>query len=166
MSITFFDFLPPPRSAFRFSPILEGATYAAVCTWNLFGRRWYLSLYSLDNRRILTVPMVGSPDPLMLVAATWDPIRRQGVVSTAVPHRVPIGAVVQRTVRGISPTSYDGRFDLRATTPTGFVYDLNVDPGPAEALGSVAADVNLLGSYATTATIVYRETTKQLEVGP
>lgn len=163
---TFIDFSPPPRAAFRFEPILEGATYAAVCTWSLFGRRWYLSLYSPTNTRILTVPMVGSPDPLVLTSATWDPIRRLVAITTAAPHRVPLGAVVQRTVRGVSPAGYDGTFDLRATSPTGFVYDLNIDPGPAGMLGTLAADVNLLAGYATTATIVYRETTKQIEVGP
>ena len=55
-------FTPTATQAFTWQPTLDGATYTGVVTWNLTGQRWYLNIYTLQNTRVLTVPVVGSPD--------------------------------------------------------------------------------------------------------
>lgn len=54
-------FTPSQLTAFRFQATLDGASYDVVVTWNVFGRRWYVSVFDQNNVRILTLPMIGSP---------------------------------------------------------------------------------------------------------
>ena len=65
--MTTIAFAPPPGQAFTTTVTLDGAAYRLVATWNVFGQRWYVTLYDDDNARVLTLPMVssaaGSPDP-------------------------------------------------------------------------------------------------------
>jgi hypothetical protein len=58
---TIFPFAPTQQGPFQFQPTLDGTTYTGVVTWNLFGQRYYLSLYALDGTRIFTLPLIGSP---------------------------------------------------------------------------------------------------------
>jgi hypothetical protein len=60
--VTIVPFLPSPLAAFRFSATLDDSLYDCVVHWNVFGQRWYLSVYDQDGVRILTLPRVASPD--------------------------------------------------------------------------------------------------------
>lgn len=57
-----FPFNPTATTPFQFQPTLDGAEYTAIVTWNVFGRRWYLTINQLDGTRVLTRAMVGSPN--------------------------------------------------------------------------------------------------------
>ncbi|MFA9204841.1 MAG: hypothetical protein ACEQSH_00135 [Bacteroidia bacterium] len=61
MTVSIVPFVPTPQVAFRFAPVLDGVTYTAIVTWNIFGQRFYLNLYDPDQVRVLTTAMVGSP---------------------------------------------------------------------------------------------------------
>lgn len=54
-------FTPSSQAPFQFQPELDGSLYTAIVTWNLFGRRYYLNLYTLQGTRVMTVPLIGSP---------------------------------------------------------------------------------------------------------
>lgn len=58
---TITPFTPTASAPFQFQPTLDGALYTAIVTWNVFGRRYYLNLYTLQGIRVFTVPLVGSP---------------------------------------------------------------------------------------------------------
>jgi hypothetical protein len=56
------DFTPSLDVAFQFQPTLDnGVVYNVIITWNVYGQRWYINIYTLTNQRVLTRSMVGSP---------------------------------------------------------------------------------------------------------
>jgi hypothetical protein len=59
---TLIQFNPSPSANFRFSPSLDGRTYNAVCTWNAYGCRYYLSIYDVLGNLQLSLPLIASPD--------------------------------------------------------------------------------------------------------
>ena len=59
---TIIPFNPSSTSNFQFQLTLDGSPYTAVCTWNLYGQRYYVSIYSPDTTLILCVPLIGSTD--------------------------------------------------------------------------------------------------------
>jgi hypothetical protein len=65
----FIPFTPSPVAAPSFLLTLDGQQYTAVITWNLFGRRFYLNVYTLSNVLVLAKAAVGSnlSQPINLV---------------------------------------------------------------------------------------------------
>lgn len=59
---TFVAFAPTPQAPFEFQATLDGSVYTVVVTWNIFGRRYYVNVYALDQTLIVALPMIGSPD--------------------------------------------------------------------------------------------------------
>lgn len=59
-TVTFFN--PQSNQNFSFNVVLDGVSYIAVCTYNLYAQRYYISIY--DTARILIVinPLAASPD--------------------------------------------------------------------------------------------------------
>ena len=55
------NFNPTPTVNFQFNPVLDGVTYVAICTWNAYGQRYYLSIYDNYGNLIMSRAMVGSP---------------------------------------------------------------------------------------------------------
>lgn len=59
---TFVQFDPTPFANFQFNPTLDGTDYVAICTWNIYGERYYLNIYNNNGTLIVTNPLVASPD--------------------------------------------------------------------------------------------------------
>jgi len=57
----YYNFTPSPTAPFQFQPTLDGANYNCIVTWNIFGQRWYVGIYDLQNNLIVNIPMIGSP---------------------------------------------------------------------------------------------------------
>lgn len=57
-----FQFRPTAIQPFQFQPTLDGAVYTCFVLWGLFGQRWYVWLYALNGTRVLTIPLIGSPN--------------------------------------------------------------------------------------------------------
>jgi hypothetical protein len=55
-------FNPSPLANFQFNPTLDGVTYVAICTWNIYGERYYINIYDNNGTLIVTNPIVASPD--------------------------------------------------------------------------------------------------------
>ena len=47
---------------FQFNPTLDGIPYIAICTWNNYSPRYYISIYDSFNNLIISRPVVASPD--------------------------------------------------------------------------------------------------------
>lgn len=83
---TFVEFNPPAYTPFVFQPTLDGAQYTAVINWNLFGKRWYLNLYTIQGVLLICMPMVGSPvsSPVPGVSPDINLLKGYFAVSTMV----------------------------------------------------------------------------------
>lgn len=160
-----FPFAPRPRAAFRFQPVLDGRAATAVVSWNIGGMRWYVSVYDLDDARVLTLPLVESPDPARVATAAWDGLRGRVVVATASPHGIAPGTKAEVTFAGFAPAGFNGTHLCDALDPYRLAYSLAADPGALVTLGTACAEVNLCGGYFASR-MVYRGSARRFEVVP
>lgn len=58
---TFVTFTPSTTSTFQFQAMLDGSIYTVLLTWNVFGQRFYVNVYSLAGVLIVAIPLIGSP---------------------------------------------------------------------------------------------------------
>jgi hypothetical protein len=58
---TYTQFSPSSTAPFQFQPTLGGNVYTLVVTWNIFGQRWYLNLYTSQQVPLYCAPLTGSP---------------------------------------------------------------------------------------------------------
>ena len=173
---TVVNFSPSATAAppFQFQATLDGVQYNITTTWNVFGQRWYVNLYTLSGTRLMTRPMVGSGAKIQAVMS-WA----NGTATAALqsPHNVAVGSVANIEVSGTG-LGYDGAWRGLATDAETLTYALASDPGQYGVTANVSQDVNLLAgqpaSYDTagnpqswfTSTLVYRVGTQQFEVTP
>jgi len=161
---TYVDFQPSSTATppFQFQATLDSVQYNVTTTWNIFGQRWYVNVYDLSGNRILTRPMVGSGAKIqgVLTWANWT-----ATASLQAPHNVPVGSVANVDVSGTG-LSYDGAWRALAVDAATLTFSLQVDPGRYGVTGNVSQDVNLVGGYFQTSTLVFRTGTAQLEVTP
>lgn len=130
-------FQPNPIAPFQFQAVLDGLTHNVVVTWNVFGQRWYINIYTVDGVLVLARSMIGSPPPRPLAALPPAPADLINLVwsfgqvtATAVaPHGYTIGDVVELTIAGADPSGYDGTFECTITSALQFTYFLADDPG-------------------------------------
>lgn len=62
MNITYIQFVPSASWPFHFQVMLDGTQYNVSVTWNIFGLRYYINLYTVQGELLLAAPMVGSPE--------------------------------------------------------------------------------------------------------
>lgn len=161
---TVVDFQPSSTATppFQFQATLDGAQYNVTCTWNVFGQRWYVNVYDLSGNLIVARSMVGSGAKIqgVLTWANWT-----ATAALQSPHNVPIGSVANIDVSGTG-LSYDGSWRALAVDAQTLTFTLQTDPGQYGVTGNVSQDVNLVGGYFQTSTLVYRSGTQQIEVTP
>lgn len=58
---TYIDFAPQPNIPFQFNATLDDQQYVVLCTWNLYGQRYYVNVYDLQGNLIVAIAQVGSP---------------------------------------------------------------------------------------------------------
>jgi hypothetical protein len=59
---TFVQFNSSQYANFQFNPTLDGVTYTAICTFNVYSSRYYISIYNSNGTLIVINPIVASPD--------------------------------------------------------------------------------------------------------
>ena len=60
--MTIIPFNQTATANFQFNPVLDGTTYVAICTYNSYAARFYISIYDTSGNLIMIRPIVGSPD--------------------------------------------------------------------------------------------------------
>lgn len=162
--MTPFPFNPTAQAVFTFSPTLDSQQYQGICTWSLFGQRYYLNLYSLSNILVVARALVGSPGSIPLQSLTWASGK---ATATAVsPHGLKIGNVVTLSIAGVSPDGFNGTFQCVITGPLTFTFSISANPGPVTSLGSVGYNIDLVSGLFTTSSLIYRAPARQFEVYP
>ena len=75
-------FSPSDDANFQFQATFDGDVYNVIVTWNIYGERYYINIYDLNNNLILCFPLIGSPigDNISLTA---------GYFATQLVYRVP-----------------------------------------------------------------------------
>lgn len=58
---TLTQFAPTINQNFSFQPTLDGSLYTVIVTWNLFGQRWVVNIYTLTNKLVMQKPLTASP---------------------------------------------------------------------------------------------------------
>ena len=157
-------FVPPPTEAFRFTPTLDGQTYSVTVTWSLFGRRWYINVYNLNGRLIVSKALIGSDLGAVIESLDW--VNGAVILTTEVPHGYNYLDTVNITVSGCLPETYNGRVQALVTGDRTLRYPLAVRPGGATQFGVVTYDINLIEGYFSTSSLVYRSQSNQFEVTP
>lgn len=68
------NFAPSNTSNFQFKATLDGQNYNCFVRWNIFGQRYYINIYSLQNKLIESLPLISSPDnyDISLTAGYFD----------------------------------------------------------------------------------------------
>ena len=157
-------FTPGPNAPFSFQATLDGQIYTVTVTWSLAGQRWYVNCSDLSGNVIFLLPLIGSPDGLLLSSLSWA--NNEAAAVTSAPHGYQVGSVINLTVSGATPIAYNGLNECLITGPSSFSYDLANYPGPTSAAGSAFYNINLAGGYFQTSTLIFRDNAQVFEVAP
>lgn len=161
---TFLDFQPSTQQVSTFQVTLDEASYVLTLTWNLFGQRYYVNCSDLDGNLIFSLPLIGSPDGLIVQTLTWS--NGVATVTTQEPHGYRPGVSVELTMTGAAPDAYNGEFTLLVTGDNTLTYPVSSDPGQSTVPGVLQDNLNLGGGYFETSTLVFRTSSSQFEVTP
>lgn len=55
------QFAPSTSSNFQFQATFDGDVYTIIVTWNLFGQRYYVNIYTVNGDLVAALPLIGSP---------------------------------------------------------------------------------------------------------
>lgn len=162
----FVPFVPTPQGPVRFQATLVGLNgisdvYNVVVTWNTFGQRWYINIYTSGGDLVVAKALVASPTGINLQALTWA---SGSVVATTIePHGYAIGAIVLLTIAGALPDSLNGVVAAYMQDAFTFTYVLATDPGLATAFGTATYNVSLTAGYFVS-TLIFRQLAQQFEI--
>lgn len=163
---TLVPFAWPPNASFSAQIALDGLPYTLLVNWGLFGQRPYVNLFDQSGNRIFTQALVGSSDPIPIASLSWDGAAQRVTLVTSVSHGVPIGTLANLTVSGATPSVYNSVWQMGSYDAMTLTFPLTSDPGATTATGTVAANLNLLGGYGFTSTLVFRDSSQAFEVVP
>lgn len=163
MATTYFAFQPSTRQPFQFQPTFDGVIYTVVVTWSLFGKRFYLNIFSLDGTLVACKALVGSPAGFDLQSLVWA--SGQVTATARAAHGIKVGKTVDLTIAGAAPDAFNGAVKALITGPTTFTYPVAAYPGVATLFGQASAGVNLVAGYFASS-MIFRQGTQQFEVSP
>ena len=138
---TLVDFQPSTTAPFSFGLTLNGASYVATITWNIFGQRYYLNLTDPNGVLILCRPLTAS-GPQLAAALNWA--NETAAVMTSANHSIPIGSLAAVRIYGTG-TAFDGMAQVLSTGPQSLSYPLASNPNqPGAVSGTISFDLNLV----------------------
>jgi hypothetical protein len=164
---TVVPFIPSNLQAYEFPVKLDGGDYQIKITWNISAQRYYVNVYGNDGSWIITTPLVMSPPGRSIQLVKYNPFRLVLEVTMVSPEYWPIplspgglatapGTVIDYTLEGFNPTTYNGKFRGLHINGTQFTVPMAVDPGPVVVIGHVSRDLNMVAGVFKTSTLVYR----------
>jgi hypothetical protein len=158
----YFTFTPSRTSIFRFRPTLDGQAYSATCTFNLAVQRWYINLFASNNVRVLSKPIIGSTDRIQtsLTTQAGSLVATVGagpgigtgtkIISTQLPSETVVGAIAGTSIGMVLPS---GASQTAITSGT-------------DTTALFSNDINIVASYFTASTLIYRASTGNFEISP
>ena len=162
---TVIPFLPSNIMAPVFNATLDGNSYKVAVTWNVSAQRYYINIYSSTGVWIITTALVSSPPARAVVATQYDPFLSSVIVTLVDPSQWPIplggpltnpGEIVDYTLEGFQPNTYNGKFRCLHITNTEFTFPVIADPGPLVVLGRVSRFLNMVDTVFNVSSIIYR----------
>jgi len=74
MAKTLYQFTPGLDTNFTFQPTIGAQQYTVVVVWQLFGQRWMVNLYTLQQALVFSRPLRASPEnyDINLLAGYFD----------------------------------------------------------------------------------------------
>jgi hypothetical protein len=160
---TYYHFAPSRKQAPAFMPTFDGAQYMVTVPWNVSGQRFYVKCLTINGRLVFNVPLVESTPPIEIESLDWDPFNKRVVVTTVDPHELPLGRVMNITVKRAFPTTYNGNGFASILNRTQFEYPLIQDPGQPTLMGTVEYLINMIKPYFQS-TLIFRN--RMFEVNP
>lgn len=166
----FINFAPSAIQPFQFAATLDGQQYNVIVSWNLFRgsnnatQGFYVNVYDLSGNLIVARALSGSAVGLNLQSLSWA--NGVATATTVTPHGYTVGRLIALTLSGAVPDGYNGLFECYVTGPSTFTFPLATNPGAATAFGAASYNVNLVGGYFTTSSLVYRAPNRQFEISP
>lgn len=162
MAITYIDFVPSLIQAPEFQVTLDQQFYNVIVTWNLFGQRYYINIYTLDGTLVVCKALIGSPIGVQIASATWS----SGKVTliTQKPHGLALNATVNVTISGVTPDGYNGQVKAFITGRNSLTFALASNPGEIVITGSVNQNIDLVAGYFLASTMVFRQANNQFEI--
>ncbi len=112
MTVSYVDFTPSPLVNFRFQAVLDGVQYTVVVTYNVFGQRYYVNIYTVQGDLVMTRPMVGSPPG-------YDISLTAGMFTSTLVYRIGHQQFEISDTPLVYPTF---------GTPSGYLLDANLQP--------------------------------------
>ena len=162
---TIIPFTPSNLVAPKFRIPLDGNDYDLVITWNVSAQRYYINIYDISRRWIITTALVASPPARAVAATVYDPFLNAVVVDIVDPILWPTplggpitkpGTMIDYTMDNFQPGTYNGKYRCLHVNPTRFTFPMLTDPGPLVVLGRVNRLLNMIDTVFTTSTLVYR----------
>jgi hypothetical protein len=164
---TVIPFIPSNIRAPKFNVTLDNANYTITVTWNVSAQRYYINVYGADGTWIITTPLVSCPPARAVNSTKWDSTRRVLIVQMVDPSfwpvplasgalLTPFGSIVDYTLEGFQPDTYNGLFRGLQIDVASFSVPMDIDPGHVVVLGNVNRLMNMVQSVFQTSSLVYR----------
>jgi hypothetical protein len=160
---TYYQFIKSRSQAPSFMPTLDGQEYTISITWNISAQRYYVNCSSLDGTLLFSVPLISSLSPMEIETLEWDEFNGRVIATTVAPLGLPIGQVINLTVIGAIPNTYNGTGFTSILSKNQFTYPIINNPGQAFIMGSVEYLINMAKGYFQS-TLIYRN--EMFEVSP
>lgn len=161
-------FTPSTLANFTFQPVLDGATYNAVVTWNAYSSRYYLGLYDQQGTLVVYTPLISSPDPVTMNA---DEIGSNGLI---LANR-NAGVIPGMTVTGPGVPDDQVTKVIAVFGGVAFLANPIVESAADEASEMVSQEaqetytfvysLNLIAGYGFNTAIVFRGCSQNFEIG-
>jgi hypothetical protein len=164
---TIIPFLPSNLKVPTFLATFDGDTYTVRVTWNISAYRYYINIYGADGSWIITVPLITTAPGRQINSVVYDPLQLLLTFQLPDPADWPLplspagtntkpGTIVDYTISGFQPNTYNGSFRCLQINPTTFSTPMANDPGPVVVYGVVDRLLNMISSVFQTSTLVYR----------
>ena len=160
---TYFPFTPSRIAPPQFRPTFDGDIYLCTVTWSLFGKRYYVNCYDQASARIFTMPLIETLTGINIITMSWDVETHLVTASCAQAHGLKVGTIVNLTLNGCLPTTYNGAYACNVVSPTDFTYTLTDDPGSSVAPGTADYVISITAGYFSS-TLIFRN--GRFEVNP
>jgi hypothetical protein len=129
----------------------------------------------MNGAWVITTALVSTPPARAIDEAYYDPFLNQVTIVMVDPSlwpiplspegvAVPPGTMVDYTLEGFVPDTYNGTFRAMQLGPISFVFPMTTDPGPVVIVGNVNRVINMVAGIFTTSTLAYRN--GSFEVNP